>query len=121
MPACSDQTIEEFLKLSIHRRQNELDCVVAGKLDPVDRQERWTVDYNSPKDWMFGLRHGEMVVGRTISPEIFDHIWRISASRPKISLEIRGSAAYALRIKGFQKLSIEIMRKEDFSRRSYVN
>ena len=31
--------MEEFLKLSIQRRQRELDCVAAGKWDPVDRLE----------------------------------------------------------------------------------
>ena len=51
-PTYSDQTMEEILKLSIRRRQRELDCVAAGKWNPVDRQERWTVDYSSPKDWM---------------------------------------------------------------------
>ena len=66
------------------------------------------------EDWMVGLRRKDIVVGRAISPEIFDHIWRISACGPKTSLEIRGSGAFALRIKGFQKLSLEIMQKEDF-------
>ena len=63
---------------------------------------------------LVGLRRGDIVVGRAISPKIFDHIWRISACGPKTSLEIRGSGAFALRIKGFQKLCLEIMQKEDF-------
>ena len=87
-PAYSDQTMEEFLRLSIQRRQPELDCVAAGKWDPVDRLERWAVDYNSPKDWMVGLRRGDIVVGRAMPLDIFDHIWRISACGPKTSLEI---------------------------------
>ena len=113
--------MEEFLRLSIQRRQRELDTVAAGKWDPVNRLARWRVDYNSPKDWMVGLRRGDIVVGRAISPDFFDHIWRISASERKTSLKIRGSGAFALRIKGFQKLSLEIMRKENFSWRSYAN
>ena len=51
---------------------------------------------------------------RAMSSEIFDHIWRISACGPKTGLEISGSGAFALKIKGFQKLSLEIMRKENF-------
>ena len=47
--AYSDQTMEEFLKLSFQRRQRELDCVAAGKWDLVDRLKSWVVDYNSPK------------------------------------------------------------------------
>ena len=43
-PAYSNHTMEEFLKLSIQRRKRELDCVAAGKWDPVDRLERWAVD-----------------------------------------------------------------------------
>ena len=54
--------MEEFLRFSIQRQQRELDCVAAGKWDPVDRLERWAVDYNLPKDWMVGLRRGDIVV-----------------------------------------------------------
>ena len=63
----------------------------------------------------------DIVVGRATSQEMFDHILRISTCEPKTTLKIRGSGAFTLRIKGFQKLSLEIMRREDFSRRSYLN
>ena len=63
---------------------------------------------------MVGLKREDIVVGRAMPLDIFDYIWRISACGPKTSLEIRGSGAFALRTKGFQKLSFEIMSNEDF-------
>ena len=57
--------MEEFLRLSIQRRHRELDRVAA---DPVDRHEKWTVNYNAPKDWMVGFRRGNVVIGRSILP-----------------------------------------------------
>ena len=40
MPTHPDQTIEEFLNLTIQRRQRELDCEAAGKWVPVAQLER---------------------------------------------------------------------------------
>ena len=61
--------MEEFLRLSVQRRQRELDCVAAGRWGLVDTQEKWAVDYNVPKDWMVGLKCGDAVVGRLILPK----------------------------------------------------
>ena len=67
------------------------------------------------------MTRGDIVVGRAVPSEVFDHIWSISVCGPKTSLEIRGCGAFALRIKGFQKLSLEIMKNDNFSWRSLVN
>ena len=113
-PPYLDQTMEEFLRLSIQRRQRELDCVAAGGWAPVDKQKKWAVDYNLPKDWMVRLRRGDVVIGRAMPPKIFDHIWRISECGPKLNLEIRGAVFFAHKIKGFQKLSLVTVRNENF-------
>ena len=112
-PTFSDQTIEEFQRLSIQRRQRELDCVAAGQWESVDRHEKWAVDYNNaPKDWIVGISRGDVVVGRLIPPEIFNRIQRISECGPNLSIEIRGVKSTAQKIKGFQKLILETTRNE---------
>ena len=69
----------------------------------MDRLKSRTVDYNSPTDWMVGLKRGEIVVGRAISSEIFDHIGHIFPCGPETSLEIRGSGIFALKIKNVSR------------------
>ena len=88
-PAYLDQTMEEFLRLSIQRKQRELDCVAADKWAPVDTQEKRAIDYNLPTDWMVGLRRGDVVIERAIPPDISDRIWRKSESRIFRSWSIR--------------------------------
>ena len=76
----------------------------------MNREDKWAVNYNLPKDWIVGLRGEDVVIGRAMLSEIFEHIWRISECGSKLGLEIRGAGAFVLRIKSFQKLSLETIK-----------
>ena len=44
--------------------------MAAGGLGPVDTNEKWAVNYNASKDWMFRLKHDDIVVGKSIPPKV---------------------------------------------------